>query len=195
MKKKKCEVKEDMDKYSDWKEGLERERKEKDRFFAVHEQSPIPPEERAKFGALEYYSPNADYRFELELHEHGDKKLLKIEDTGGNMRDFLRWAEFRFKVGDEECILQAYKSDPREERLFIPFKDATSGKETYGAGRYIDLEHERDCTPAGRWRFDFNKAYNPWCAYSKNYVCPFVPPENWLKVLICVGEKNYQKQG
>ncbi|MBE9592938.1 MAG: DUF1684 domain-containing protein, partial [Proteobacteria bacterium] len=119
MKKKKCEVKETMDKNSDWKEGLARERKEKDNSFAMHRQSPIPPGERAKFKGLEYYPPNADYRFELELHEHGDKKLLQIEDTGGNIRDFLRWAEFRFKVGNEECTLQAYKSDPREERLFI----------------------------------------------------------------------------
>lgn len=67
-----------MEKITDWKEGLERERKEKDKFFAVHWQSPIAPEERAKFKGLEYYSPNADYRFELELHEHSDKKLLQI---------------------------------------------------------------------------------------------------------------------
>ena len=180
-----------MEEISKWKERLERERKEKDSFFAVHGQSPIAPGERAKFGSLEYYPPNADYRFELELHKHRDKKLLKIEDTGGNMRNFLRWGEFRFKGGNEECTLQAYKSDPREERLFIPFKDTTSGKETYGAGRYIDLELERDCTPEGRWILDFNKAYNPWCAYSKNYVCPFVPPENWLKVAIRAGEKRY----
>jgi uncharacterized protein (DUF1684 family) len=183
-------VKEDMDKKSDWKERLEKEREEKDKFFAVHWQSPIPPEERAKFKGLNYYPPNADYRFELELHEHQDKKRLQIEDTGGNIRDFLRWGEFRFKIGDEEYTLQAYKSDPQEELLFIPFKDATSGKETYGAGRYIDREYKRDCTPEGRWILDFNKAYNPWCAYSKNYVCPFVPPENWLKVAIRAGEKK-----
>ena len=183
-----------MEGISEWKEKLERERKEKDEFFAVHWQSPIPAEERAKFRGLVYYPPDPDYRFELELHEHRDKKMLKIEDTGGNMRDFLRWGEFRFKVGNEECILQAYKSDPREERLFIPFKDATSGKETYGAGRYIDLEYERDRTPEGKWILDFNKAYNPWCAYSKNYVCPFVPPENWLKVPIRAGEKKYVKE-
>ena len=157
----------------------------------MHGQSPIPLEERVKFRGLEYYPPNADYRFELELHEHSDKKLLQIEDTSGNIRDFLRWAEFRFKVGAEECTLQAYKRDPREERLFIPFKDTTSGKETYGAGRYIDLEYERDHTPNGKWILDFNKAYNPWCAYSKNYVCPFVPLENWLKSAIRAGEKSY----
>ncbi len=183
-----------MEKITDWKERLARERAQKDKSFAVHGQSPIPPEERAKFRGLEYYSHNADYRFELELHEHSDKKLLQIEDSDGNIRDFLRWAEFQFKVGDEECTLQAYKSNPREELLFVPFKDATSGKETYGAGRYIDLEYGRDRTPEGRWILDFNKAYNPWCAYNKNYVCPFVPLENWLKIPVLAGEKKLKRR-
>jgi uncharacterized protein (DUF1684 family) len=77
------------------------------------------------------------------------------------------------------------------ERLFILFKDATSGKETYGAGRYLDLEAERDHTPDGRWILDFNRAYNPWCVYSKDYTCPLVPRENWLEVAIPAGEKDY----
>ncbi|MGM0382652.1 MAG: DUF1684 domain-containing protein [Thermodesulfobacteriota bacterium] len=70
-------------------------------------------------------------------------------------------------------------------------KDLTSGKETYGAGRYLDLDYQRDHTPEGKWLLDLNRAYNPWCAYSKNYVCPFVPIENWLKVPVNGGEKNY----
>lgn len=134
---------------------------------------------------------NANYRFELELQEHEDKKTLKIQDTTGNMRNFIRWGEFRFRIGTEECLLQAYKSEPREGRLFIPFKDSTSGKETYGAGRYLDLAYKNDQTPEGEWILDFNRAYNPWCAYSENYSCPFVPAENWLKVPIPAGEKNY----
>lgn len=180
-----------MIKIPEWKARLEQEREEKDRFFSNHAQSPIPLEELKSFKGLVYYPPDPDYRFELELHEHGDKKTFHIEDTGGNMRNFLRWGEFRFTMGDEERGLQAYKSDPEERRLFIPFKDVTSGKETYGAGRYLDLDADQDKTPAGKWVLDFNKAYNPWCAYSEDYVCPFVPPENWLKVSIYVGEKNY----
>lgn len=60
-----------------------------------------------------------------------------------------------------------------------------------GAGRYIDLKPDRHHTGDGKWIFDFNVAYNPWCAYSEAYACPFVPPENWLKVSIYAGEKNY----
>ena len=62
-----------------------------------------------------------------------------MEDTGGNRRNLLRWCEFRFKIEEKECTLQAYKSDPHEERLSVFLRDETSGKETYGAGRYIDL--------------------------------------------------------
>lgn len=73
----------------------------------------------------------------------------------------------------------------------MPFKDRTSGKETYGAGRYLDLDPVADRTDDGLWIVDFNRAYNPWCAYSDQYACPFVPPENWLDVSIQAGEKQF----
>jgi uncharacterized protein (DUF1684 family) len=85
-----------------------------------------------------------------------------------------------------------YKSGPREERLFIPFRDGTCGKETYGAGRYLDLEPAEHLTDEGKWIVDFNEAYNPWCAYSEDYACPFVPPENRLRVPVRAGERNYE---
>ncbi|MCD6176553.1 MAG: DUF1684 domain-containing protein, partial [Candidatus Cloacimonetes bacterium] len=110
---------------------------------------------------------------------------------GGNMRDFLKWGKFTFEINNQYYILNAYKSDETETRLFIPFKDATSGKETYGAGRYIDLEEERDKI-GNKWILDFNFATNPWCAYSNNYVCPLIPFENILKVEIKAGEKSYK---
>ncbi|MCK4309442.1 MAG: DUF1684 domain-containing protein, partial [Candidatus Atribacteria bacterium] len=155
------------------KASLERERKEKNRFFATDWQSPIPLEERAKFKGLVYYLPDPNYRFELELQEHKNKKILQIQDTTGNVRNFIRWGEFRFELSAKEFTLQAYKSDTQEKQLFVPFKDATNDKETYGAGRYLDLNYKRDRTVNGKWVLDFNKAYNPWCAYSINYSCPF----------------------
>ena len=148
-------------------------------------------EERKRFKGLQCYPPDPNYRFELELHEHKEKKTVKMAYTKGNEQDFLRWGEFQFRISDQKQVLQAYKSNPIEDRLFIPFKDETSGKETYGAGRYIDLELERDHTSEERWILDFNKAYNPWCVYSEAYTCPFVPQENWLKITILAGEKNY----
>lgn len=163
----------------------------KDNFFKTHFQSPIPQEERGAFTKLNYFDADSEYHFELELEEFDHKEKVKIEDTGGNLRDFLKWGKFTFKINEQECILYAYKSDDTETRLFIPFKDITSGKETYGAGRYIDLEEERDKLN-NKWILDFNLATNPWCAYSNNYVCPLIPFENILKVEILAGEKSYK---
>ena len=175
----------------EWKKRLKMEREQKDTFFSIHPQSPIPLEEREKFKELDYYPPDPDYKFKLKLHEHPKKKTTKMSYTKGEEQQFIRWGEFRFKIDGQQQMLQAYKSNPEEERLFVPFRDATSGKETYGAGRYLDLEPERDLTADGKWVLDFNKAYNPWCVYSENYTCPFVPPENWLEVPIHAGEKTY----
>ena len=138
-----------------------------------------------------YYSPDPAYRFELELHEHAEKKMVRMDYTKGNDREFIRWGEFYVTISGKQQALQAYTSNPGEERLFILFKDLTSGKETYGAGRYLDREPERDLTEVGKWIVDFNKAYNPWCVYSQDYTCPLVPQENWLEVAISAGEKNY----
>ena len=177
---------------SEWKVHLERERKIKDRFFrSSYPGSPVPFEDRGKFERLDYCPPDPAYRFELGLHEHEEKRIVRMAYTKGQEQDFLRWGEFRFKAGDKEQAIEAYKSDPAEERLFILFRDATSGKETYGAGRYLDLKPDRDQAAEGKWMLDFNKAYNPWCVYSEDYTCPLVPRENWLEVPVYAGEKNY----
>jgi uncharacterized protein (DUF1684 family) len=174
-----------------WKENMQQERIQKDIFLLNHYNSPLSIEDRHHFKGLDYYPPDPAFYFELELHEHEEKKVLKIEDTKGNERDFLRWGKFRFKIDDKEYTLQVYKSNPQEENLFVPFRDKTSGRETYGAGRYLDLDIERHYTPEEKWILDFNNSYNPWCAYSEFYACPYVDPENWLDVEIKAGEKNY----
>jgi hypothetical protein len=175
----------------EWEKRLKIEREQKDTFFSIHPQSPISFEERKKFKGLDYFPPDPDYRFELKFHEHPKKKRIKMPYTKGEEQQFFRWGEFRFKIGGRKHVLQAYKTDPHEERLFVPFRDTTSGKETYGAGRYLDLEPERNSTADRKLVLDFNKAYNPWCTYSEKYTCPFVPPENWLEVPIRAGEKVY----
>ena len=170
---------------------IENGREEKDSFFKMHPQSPISYEEKNGFRGLNYYPVKAELRFTLELHENKDKKMIEVNDNKENKQEFLRWGEFRLEIGGEQVILQAYKSDPYEERLWVPFRDNTNKKETYGAGRYIDLESRRD-KEDGKWILDFNQAYNPFCAYSENYICPFIPPENWLPVKIEAGEKKYK---
>ena len=178
---------------SEWKTRLEREREEKNRFFVLDPRSPIPREERKSLvgEGLSYFRSDLDLRFELTLDKHKEKKKIIVATTKDGEREFIRWGEFRFEVNGSQCVLRAYKSDPEEERLWVPFRDKTSGKETYGAGRYLDLEPERHRTAEGKWILDLNRAYNPWCAYSEAYTCPFIPPENWLEVPIRAGKKSY----
>lgn len=168
------------------------DRKNKDEFFKNHPQSPIPIKDRNKFKGLDYYEPNDNFRFILDLEELEKKESIKVNDSGGNVRDMLIWGEFHFKIGNTECSLQAYKSEAGEERLFVPFKDKTNGNETYGAGKYLDLIYGKNQTEDGKWILDFNSATNPWCAYSHNYVCPLIPFENILQVEIKAGEKSYK---
>ena len=179
-----------MENTDTWKAKIEQDRIEKNQFLSKDSQSPIPFMKRRKFDGLNYFPPDSKFSFKLELHEHPEKKTIEVKDSRGNTRQFICWGEFHFELDGVKRTIQAYKSDADEERLFIPFKDSTSGKETYGAGRYLDMELEENFSD-GKWSLNFNKAYNPYCAYSHNYACPLVPPENWLKVPIQAGEKNY----
>ena len=172
-----------------WRAQLEEERRQKDEFFVEAPESPIPPQKRGSFGALSYFPLDPGVRLEVELQEHKDKQVVTFSSTRGKDQDFLRWGEFRFTIDGKECTLQAYKTVPWESTLFVLFKDATSGRETYGAGRYLDLEPGRDRTPEGTWVLDFNRAYNPWCAYSEDYACPLVPRDNWLDTAVRAGER------
>jgi hypothetical protein len=176
---------------TDWKAEIRADREAKDEYFGENPHSPIPPAERDGFEGLSYYSIDASYRFELPLHEYDDRETVTVGTSTDGERDYLRWGQFRFEVDGEEVSLEAYKSDPDDDRLWVPFRDATSGEETYGAGRYLDLEPESHRTDDGTWILDFNEAYNPTCAYSDEYECPLPPTENWLDVRIEAGEKAY----
>ncbi|WIV67751.1 DUF1684 domain-containing protein [Natrialbaceae archaeon AArc-T1-2] len=175
-----------------WQQAIETRRAEKDEYFATHPRSPIPPDERGSFEGLAYYPIDEDYRFELSLHEYDEPERVTVGTSTEGEREYLRWGEFRVTVDGENVTLQAYKSEPDDDRLWVPFRDATSGEETYGAGRYLDLEEDAHRTDEGSWILDFNEAYNPTCAYSEQYECPLPPMENWLEVRIEAGEKNYR---
>ncbi|MFW6384805.1 MAG: DUF1684 domain-containing protein [Halodesulfurarchaeum sp.] len=174
----------------DYAEDIREQRKQKEQYFGEHPRSPIPVREREDFPGLAYFPVDEELRFELDLFEHGEKESLVVETTEGNQREYLRWGEFRFEVDGEEIALQAYKADPHDDRLWVPFRDETNGEETYGAGRYLDLEGEHYLGD-GRWVLDFNQSYNPTCAYNEGYECPLIPTENWLDVRIEAGEKDY----
>jgi uncharacterized protein (DUF1684 family) len=167
-------------------------RGEVDQFMKHHPQSPLDHEEQHDFDGLKYYKPSDDLVLEVEVERFpDDEPIIIMETSTGASQEYRRWASFTFEVEGQAATLTIY-SDPHGRDFFMPFKDATNGSETYGAGRYMD-DHRPAIRPLGEKRFqiDFNYAYNPYCAYSPYYSCPLPPPENWLKVPVRAGEKNY----
>jgi hypothetical protein len=162
-------------------------RQQKDAFFKRHPHSPIPAAERAKFAGLRYYNYNPDLVFHLMPEEFEEKQPVQMQTSTGDVQDYLRWGRIHFEVNGETVALTLYFS-PRSGHFFVPFMDATSGKETYGAGRYLDP----DLNPDGTMDIDFNLAYAPYCAYNEHYSCPVPPAENRLKVPIRAGEINLE---
>jgi len=166
-------------------------RQERDRAFKSNPQSPILPEDRVRFQKLDYFPLNPGLRFRLKLNRYPAPARIRMATNTGEVREGLRYGYFEFSVAGEVCRLQVYRLDENEEPgrpyLFIPFRDATTGKETYAAGRYLDLPENT----SGTYDLDFNRAYNPSCAYGGDFSCPTPPAENRLKIPITAGEKKY----
>ena len=149
-------------------------------------------QDRSDFQGLSYYPIDSSLKFSAKLHRYAGPKQIRLGTNTGEIRSGLRYGYFDFQVEGISCRLNAYKLEDAPDRgasLFVPFRDATSGKETYGAGRYIDLKENT----SGTYDLDFNRAYNPFCAYNNEFSCPLPPSENTLAVPIRAGEKDYSK--
>lgn len=164
---------------------LTAQRVEKDHLFVHHPSSPLTPEQKEQFGGLSYYPPTLDLRFELPLERHATAETITMQTSTGHEQVYHKIGQVRFEVDGQPATLQIYEPDGGGE-YFVPFRDATSGKETYGAGRYLE-PHALD---RNTLVVDFNLAYNPYCAYNEQFSCPLPPIENWLKVPIRAGEKQ-----
>jgi hypothetical protein len=159
-------------------------RRSKDDYFGRAHDSPLSVEQRAHFTGLRYFAEDPAYRFTVTVDPAGGGSLEDVEMSDGSTSRLRRVGTVRFDVNDTRAALAAFEQD---EELFIPFRDATSGKETYGAGRYVEAESLGD----GYFALDFNRAYNPYCAYNDAWRCPLPPPENWLAVPIRAGELSF----
>jgi len=166
--------------------GIEEERAMKDRFLRLDPHSPI--DNRLDFAGLAYYPPDPAYRYSLTLQPAEKQTQLIFQTSTGDEQPYLRLGTITFEVAGHPATLAVYQS-PDHAGLFVPFRDATSGIETYGAGRYLE-PHDLG---GGDLLVDFNLAYNPFCMYSDTYSCPLPPFENHLSVAIRAGEKIYKK--
>lgn len=172
-----------------------REGREKD--FRNPQVSPLRPEDVGKFQGLNYFPVERNFRVRAQFTKTPDEKYFMMPTSSGRSRKYIKIGTLTFKLGGRDYVLSAYQSeqqltDPKFEEykssLFIPFRDLTSGKETYGVGRYLYLSMPKD----KEITLDFNLAFNPSCAYgSEQFSCPIPPKDNFLQIEIKAGEKNY----
>ncbi len=166
-----------------WRGELLASRAAKDAYLRSNE-SPLPEPDRAHFVGLEYFDPDPRFRVDATFTAASGADTVFVVTSAATREAFLRHGVFDFKLGRKSLRLVCYRA-PESGALFVPFTDATSNHATYGGGRYLDPE----LTPDGRERLDFNRAYNPYCAYAPGWVCPLPPAENHLEVEIRAGEK------
>jgi uncharacterized protein len=163
----------------------------RDELFARHPQSPLPPERRDGFAGLDYFPFDPAVRVTAGVVP-AEPRRYELEASAGEPMAFVRFGVARFELAGTDCELELYWLDAYGGGLFVPFADATSGSETYGAGRYLlDTVKGADLgTEDGRLVLDFNLAYNPSCSYDPRWACPLSPPANRLPVAVCAGERH-----
>jgi len=169
---------------------IKKEREDKERFMLTSKESPFAANP-GDYTALSYYPPDPKYRIIADLTPVQDKKMVLLATNDGKEQRFIEYAFAEFDLDGYHhklLILEVADMGPFKGKLFFAFGDETSADETYGAGRYLDLEKVPGSTTI---TLDFNKAYNPYCAYTSNYSCPLPPSQNLLSVAIKAGEKIY----
>jgi hypothetical protein len=163
------------------------DRATKDRFMADDPESPIPADKKVTLLPLQYYPPDESMAIPAALRLQDERPVFEMPTSTGTLRRYQLVGRLEFTLQGQPMTLGAFvEAGTRQiETLFVPFADETTGSETYPAGRYLDLHP----TGTGYYTIDFNRAYNPYCAYNESYECPFPPPSNRLKVPIRAGEK------
>jgi uncharacterized protein len=169
---------------------IRKEREEKDRFMRTSRESPFADNPDA-FTGLKYFPADLKYKITATLTPITQKKPVVLATNDGKEERYMEYAyaEFDFSgFRNKLLILEMIDMGPSRGKLFLAFGDGTSAETTYGAGRYLDVVKT---TGSQTITLDFNKAYNPYCAYTEKYTCPLPPPENLLTIPIQAGEKAY----
>jgi len=181
-------------------ETLLESRNDKDIFLKTDANSPLTAQQRLAFNGLRYYPPDPALAFQVVPVEFApsDQTLQRMLTNKNEIRHYRRWGRLEFEVDGQVVGLTLFQ-DQAGEYFFLPFADPTNGRETYNAGRYVEVEP----LPDGKFRLDFNVAYSPFCAYNepqslavlagrlpRTWSCPLVPIENRLTVPIAAGEQR-----
>jgi uncharacterized protein len=165
-------------------------RKERDRFFRENDHSPLKERDRKEFKGLPYYPFDLKYAMIGSIEKYAAEAgshYITLPTNREAGRRYVKYGRFIFKWEGKGYVLQVFRPLGGGE-WFVPFKDKTSGAETYSKGRYLPIEP----LPDGRVLIDFNRAYNPFCQFNEKYTCPYAPEENWLDIAIRAGEKRFR---
>ena len=162
--------------------------------FADKETTILTKKDFKKFSALNFFPIDTNYRIEAKFELHKDQKLFEMQTTTDRKPLYKTYGIATFELNGKKFTLQVYQDQELiqkpgyKDHLFVPFVDKTSGNESYGGGRYMDVQQPKD----GILLLDFNKSYNPYCAYNYKYSCPIPPRENHLDVAIKAGIKAFK---
>jgi len=155
------------------------------------EKTPLSKKNRRKFKKHPFFPINADYKVKATFERAKGIEVIEFPTSTDRMATYVKYGVATFSLDGEDLSLNIYQSpdvskmEGYEDYLFLPFKDATNGKESYGGGRYMDLR--LGDIEGETITLDFNKAYAPYCAYSGNFSCPVPPRDNHLMVPIKAG--------
>lgn len=176
-----------------FREQTEAHREHYRKEFLTDEHSPL---KKNDLQYLDFFEPDSTFRVAAKF-EKTRGESFEMPTYSGIRKTYVKYGELKFRINGRRQTLNVYRSlslqsvTKYKDYLFVPFKDKTNGNLSYGGGRYLDLK-TTDLTD-GTYMLDFNKAYNPYCAYSDGYNCPIPPSANHLSIEILAGEKNFRK--
>jgi uncharacterized protein (DUF1684 family) len=177
---------------ANWEASLSADRERKDAYMAEDSDTPLLAEDVADFKGLEYFPPNPDYYLVGQISFYPEAQPLQITTTAGLERPGEKIGWISFELDGAAHKLQVYRmlDNPPGAGFFLPFKDQTAGTETYPSGRYLELLGPQ----GGPYVLDFNRAYNPYCAYGapERFACPVTPRENDLDLSVSAGERGFK---
>ena len=159
-------------------------------FFKDASVSPLKKRDLKNFRGLDFFTYDSTYLVTAKLTKTPKEKPFMMLTTTDMVVEYIKYGTVSFELLDNQYSLDIYKNleDPNErDNLFLPFLDDTNGNESYGGGRYINL----DIPQVDNLIIDFNSAFNPYCVYDEKYSCPIVPRENYLPLEIKAGVMNF----
>lgn len=176
---------------TEYERDINKERSERDAFFKYGENSPLSPDEKEEFTGLNYYETDKDFKVEAEVNRDEVPPDIVVTLEQGPDATFQGVATLSFELDNSQYQVKAYsppdmiRRRASDEILFIPFRDETTGDQTFEGGRYIDVSFEGEELIT----LDFNEAYQPFCYYNETFPCPEPPDENELHIAVEAGER------